>query len=149
MKRLLPLTMALIVLAMPAHADVIASCDLQNGYSYYFPLEHFDGRVEDGHWTDGSLESTTIFVGDGNVVTDVITSSDGLADEDETWTRSASDYGAPVYEVWREGDERVVIVLWGPHVEVYLLDMKAKIASLASQKTGLVTVTHAFVGSCE
>ena len=95
------------------------------------------------------FESTTIFVGGNNVVTDVIISSEGLANEDETWTRSASDYGAPVYEVWQEGEKRLVIVLWGHIVEVYLLDMGARLVSLVSQKTGLVTVTHALVGPCE
>ncbi len=100
-------------------------------------------------WQETSIESTTIFIGDDDVVTDVIISGAALAEPHDTWTRSASDYGASVQELRPQEDVRLVVVWWRTAVEIYLPDMKNKLVSLASQKGGLVTTTYAMVGSCE
>ena len=52
-------------------------------------------------------------------------------------------------EVTRQGSIRHILILWGPVTELYALDTEKKILSLVSQKSGLVEVTHAFVGKCE
>ena len=125
-----------------ASAAVIASCGPMEGYSYFFRNE-LAGN-EPG-WEQGSLDTTTIFLGTDKVEEVVLKSRLG----GEDWTRSASDYGAPVIEVTREGSIRHVLILWGPVTELYALDTEKKSLSLVSQKSGLVTVTHAYVGKCE
>lgn len=112
------------------------------GYSYFFEDE-LAGN-EPG-WERASLDTTTIFLGTDKIEEVVLKSK--LSGED--WTRSASDYGAPVIEVAREGSIRHVLILWGPVTELYALDTEKKTLSLVSQKSGLVKVTHAFVGKCE
>ena len=47
------------------------------------------------------------------------------------------------------GSIRHILILWGPVTELYALDTEKKNLSLVSQKSGLVEVTHAFVGKCE
>ena len=128
--------------AFSANAAVIASCGPMEGYSYFFGDE-LAGN-EPG-WERGSLDTTTIFLGTDKVEEVVLKSR--LSGED--WTRSASGYRAPVIEVTREGSIRHVLILWGPVTELYALDTKRKSISLVSQKSGLVTVTHAYVGKCE
>lgn len=140
-----PISAALVAafLASPAAANVIASCGPLSGHSY-FPKDEF--RSE-GEWAeDGISDGVTIFIG-SDAVEDVIIKS---TLSDEPWTRSASDYGAPVVEVYREGAIRHVVVLWGPVTEVYKLDTENKVFSLVSQKGGgLLNSTLAMVGPCE
>ena len=112
------------------------------GYSYFFENELAGNQPR---WERGSLDTTTIFLGADKIEEVVLKSK--LSGED--WTRSASDYGAPVIEVTREGSIRHVLILWGPVTELYALDTEKKTLSLVSQKSGLVRVTHAFVGKCE
>ena len=126
----------------PANATVIASCGPMEGYSYYYRNELFGSAPG---WTQDSLETTTIFLGNDKVEEVVLKSKLG----GEDWTRSASDYGAPVIEVTRQGPIRHIVIPWGPVTELYALDTEKKIISLVSQKSGLVKVTHAFVGKCE
>ena len=121
-----------------ANAAVIASCGPMEGYSYYFRNE-LAGN-EPG-WEQGSLKTTMIFLGTDKVEEVILKSED--------WTRSASDYGAPVVEVTRQGSIRHILILWGLATELYALDTEKKILSLVSHKSGTVKVTHAFVGKCE
>ena len=125
-----------------ASAEVIASCGSMDGYSYFFGGELADN--EPG-WVRDSLDTTTIFLGADKVEEVVLKSR--LSGED--WTRSASDYGAPVIEVTRDGSIRHVLILWGPVTELYALDTEKKSLSLVSHKSGLIRVTHAYVGKCE
>ena len=125
-----------------ANAAVIASCGLMEGYSYFFRNE-LAGN-EPG-WEQGSLKTTTIFLGTDKVEEVILKSELG----GEDWTRSASDYGATVVEVTRQGSIRHILILWGPVTELYALDTEKKILSLVSHKSGMVKVTHAFVGKCE
>ena len=127
---------------IPANAAVIASCGPMEGYSYFHRDELTGGAPG---WRQGSLETTTVFLGSDKVEEVVLKSK--LSGED--WTRSASDYGAPVIEVTRQGAIRHILVLWGPVTELYALDTEKKTLSLVSQKSGVVKVTHAFVGTCE
>ncbi len=126
----------------PANAAVIASCGPMEGYSYFYRSE-LAGSAPG--WQQGSLETTTIFLGPDKVEEVILKSK--LNGED--WTRSASDYGAPVIEVTRQGPIRHILIPWGPVTELYALDTEKKTLSLVSQKSGLVKVTHAFVGTCE
>ena len=125
-----------------ANAAVIASCGPMEGYSYFFPNE-LAGNVLG--WKQGSIKTTTIFLGTDKVEEVVLKSKLGEKD----WTRSASDYGASVIKVAREGSIRHILILWGPATELYALDTEKKILSLVAQKAGVVKVTHAFVGKCE
>ena len=125
-----------------ASAGVIASCGPMDGYSYFFGSEL---AGDEPGWERGSLDTTTIFLGTDKVEEVVLKSR--LSGED--WTRSASDYGAPVIEVTRIGSIRHVLILWGPATELYALDTEKKSLSLVSQKSGLTRVTHAYVGKCE
>ena len=125
-----------------ANAAVIASCGPMEGYSYFYGNE-LAGNAPG--WEQGSLKTTTIFLGTDKVEEVILKSELG----GEDWTRSASDYGAPVVEVTRQGSIRHILILWGPVTELYALDTEKKILSLVSQKSGLVEVTHAFVGKCE
>ena len=90
-----------------ANAAVIASCGAMEGYSYFFRNELAD---HDPEWVRNSLSTTTIFMGTDKVEEVVLKSKLG----GEDWTRSASDYGAPVIEVTRKGSIRHVLILWGP-----------------------------------
>ena len=92
------------------------------------------------------LDSTIIFLGTDTVEDVVLKSKDLVGDN---WTRSASDYGAPVFEVNRFDTVRHVLVIWFEATELYALDLEKNSISLVSQKVGLVDVTHAFVGMCE
>ena len=121
-----------------ANAAVIASCGPMEGYSYFYRNE-LAGNAPG--WDQVSLKITTIFLGTDQVEDVVLKSKD--------WTRSASDYDAPVVEVTRQGSIRHILILWGPVTELYALDTEKKILSLVSQKSGLVKVTYAFVGKCE
>ena len=112
------------------------------GYSYFYENE-LAGSAPG--WVQGSLETTTIFLGTDKVEEVVLKSKLG----EEDWTRSTSDYDALVLEVTRQGSIRHILILWGPVTELYALDTEKKILSLVSQKSGLVEVTHAFVGKCE
>ena len=125
-----------------ANAAVIASCGPMEGYSYFYGNE-FAGNAPG--WEQGSLKTTTIFLGTDKVEEVVLKSK--LSEED--WTRSTSDYGALVVEVTRQGSIRHILILWGPVTELYALDTEKKNLSLVSQKSGLVEVTHAYVGKCE
>jgi hypothetical protein len=126
----------------PSKAAVIATCGPSEGYSYFFPDRSVNAT---GEWTQGPLNSVMIFIGDDKV-SDVIIK--GKIGEDD-WTRSASDYGAPVYEINREDSLRHVLIFWGPHTELYAIDTHEKVFSMVSQKSGLVRGTHIFVGKCE
>ena len=125
-----------------ANAAVIASCGPMEGYSYFYRNE-LAGNAPG--WEQGSLKTTTIFLGTDKVEEVVLKSKLG----EEDWTRSASDYDAHVIEVSRQGSIRHILILWGPVTELYALDTEKKILSLLSHKSGLVKVTHAFVGKCE
>ena len=129
-------------MVLPANAGVIASCGFMEGYSCFYG----DAIAGSGPRRDqGLMETTTIFLGADKVEEVVLKSKLG----GEDWTRSASDYGAPVIEVYREGTVRHILVPWGPVTELYSLDTAKKILSLVSQKSGVVNVVHAFVGTCE
>ncbi len=125
-----------------ANAAVIASCGPMEGYSYFYRNE-LAGDAPG--WEQGSLKTTTIFLGTDKVEEVLLKSKLG----GEDWTRSASDYGASVFEVTRQGSIRHILILWGPVTELYALDTEKKILSLVSHKSGVVKVTHAFVGKCE
>ena len=139
---LLCLTAAVGGDGISANAAVIASCGPMEGYSYFYRNE-LAGNAPG--WKQGSLKATTIFLGTDKIEEVVLKSK--LFGED--WTRSASDYGATVVEVTRQGSIRHILILWGPVTELYALDTEKKILSLVSQKSGVVKVTHAFVGKCE
>ena len=128
--------------AISASAAVIASCGPMEGYSYFFRNELAN---VDPQWVRDSLNTTTIFLGTDKIEEVVLKSKLGMED----WTRSASDYGAPVVEVFRNGSIRHVLVLWGPVTELYALDTETKILSLVSQKSAPFRATLAFVGKCE
>ena len=125
-----------------ANAAVIASCGPMEGYSYFYRNE-LAGKAPG--WVQGPLKGTTIFLGTDQVEDVVLKSTLG----GEDWTRSASDYDAFVVEVTRQGSIRHILILWGPNTELYALDTEKKTLSLVSHKSGLVKVTHAFVGKCE
>ena len=126
----------------PANGAVIASCGPMEGYGYFYRNELADNAPG---WEQASLKTTTIFLGTDKVEEVVLKSRLGGDD----WTRSASDYGAPVVEVTRRGSIRHILILWGPVTELYALDTEKKNLSLVSQKSGLIKVTYAFVGKCE
>ena len=130
------------VVCIPANAAVIASCGPMEGYSYFY-RNKLAGNSPG--WTQDSVKTTTIFLGTDKGEEVVMKSKLG----GEDWTRSASDYGAPVVEVTRQGSARHILILWGPVTELYALDTEKKILSLVSQKSGVVKVTNAFVGTCE
>ena len=133
----------LIVFGKQASAQVIASCGSMEGYSYYHQNE-LVGPPDSG-WTRESLTTTTIFLGRDQVADVILVSSlNG-----EEWTRSASDYNAPVVEVAREGAIRHILVLWGLATELYALDTEKNTLSLVALKSGVVEVTRAFIGKCE
>ncbi len=136
------LFLAVVAPATAGQAAVIASCGPSSGYSYFYEND-LGGTVG---WTEAELNSVNIFIG-SDKVTDIIIKSKGLQGED--WTRSASDYGASVFEVNRVGSIRHVLVIWRGITELYLLDTAKKTFSLVSQKSGLIDVTHVFVGKCE
>ena len=139
---LLCLTAAVAGDGISANAAVIASCGPMEGYSYFYRNELIGNAPG---WEQGSLKATTIFLGTDKIEEVVLKSKlDG-----KDWTRSASDYGASVVEVTRQGSIRHVLILWGTVTELYALDTEKKILSLVSQKSGFVKVTHAFVGKCE
>ena len=64
-------------------------------------------------------------------------------------TESASDYGAPVIELFREGSARHIVVHWGAVTELYAIDTDQKTFSIAQQKFSPFKATTAFVGKCE
>ena len=128
--------------ASSVNAAVIASCGNLDGHIYLFRHELDDNEPE---WVQAGLNSTTIFLGTDKVE-DVVIKGELIGN---SWTRSASDYGAPVYEVFREGSIRQVVVFWGPVTEVYAFDTVTRTFSLTSQKSGIVRSTSAFVGTCE
>ena len=128
---------------LAAHAAVIASCGPMEGYSYFFRNE---AAGNEPGWAQGPLNSTIIFLGTDKVEDVVLKSTDMVGD---SWTRSASDYGAPVFEVNRFGAVRHVLIVWFEATELYALDLEKKTVSLVSQKAGLIDVTHPFVGKCE
>ena len=126
-----------------AKAEVIASCGPLAGHSYFYPHE----LAKKSGWTEESVNSTTIFVRSGGKL-DLIIKSKDLSGK--TWTRSASDYDAPVLMVGgKPGEILHIVVPWGPHTELYSLDLNRKMLALVSHKAGLVDVTHAMVGKCE
>ncbi len=128
--------------AVSANAGVIASCGSMEGYTYHFRNDRADN---DAQWVQDSLNSTTIFLGTDKVEEVVLKSK--LAGED--WTRSASDYGATVVELNREGPFRRVLIHWGPVTELYALDTENKTVSLVSQKSRPFRLTVALAGKCE
>ena len=77
------------------------------GYSYFYRSELAGNAAG---WEQGSVKTTTIFLGTDKVEEVVLKSKLG----GEDWTRSASDYGAKVVEVTREGSIRHILILWGP-----------------------------------
>ena len=126
-----------------ANAAVIASCGPMEGYSYFYP-SGLAGNAPG--WKQRSAKVTTIFLGTDKVEEVVMKGKLGGKD----WTRSASDYGAPVFEVTRQGSIRHILILWGPDTELYALDTEKKILSLVAHKSaGALKLTHAFVGKCE
>ena len=139
---ILCLTAAVGAGGISANAAVIASCGDMEGYSYFY-RDGLAGYTPD--WKQGSLKATIIFLGTDKVEEVVLSSKLG----EEDWTRSASDYGAPVIEVARQGSIRHILILWGPVTELYALDTEKKIIALVSHKSGIVKVTNAFVGKCE
>ena len=134
-------TLALGTSVTTGQAAVIASCGPASGYSYFYE----DDLGGTAGWTDGELGSTFIFTGTDKV--SEVTIKGKL--QGEEWTRSASDYGAPVYEVNTVGPIRHVLIIWNGITELYLLNTEKKIFSLVSQKSGFTDVTHVFVGKCE
>ena len=132
------LFLVVVATATAGQAAVIASCGPSSGYSHFYEND-LGGTVG---WTEGELESTIIFIG-SDKVSDVIIKGKL---QGENWTRSASDYGAPVFEVNRVGSIRHILVIWRDITEFYFLDIAKKTFSLVSQKSGLIDVTHAFVG---
>ena len=132
---------AVMTAALPAQAEILASCGSLAGHIYFF--EYGDLAAE---WTEGEIKGTTIFVQSGDRLDVIIKGKDLKGD---SWTRSASDYGAPVTEVNRVGNVRHILVVWDDATELYLLDTDRKIFSLVSQKSGLVPGMHAYVGECE
>ena len=127
-----------------AKAEVIASCGPLVGHSYFYP----DKLRKDSGWSDGSLKTTTIFVKSGDKLDLIIKGKELLGEG--TWTRSASDYGAPVVLVGGARKEVLhILVAWGQDTELYSLDLKRKMLALVSHKAGLLDVTHAMVGKCE
>ncbi len=141
--RTLMFVLAMAVATLPSHAEVIASCGPLAGHSYFYPHE----LSKEFGWKEGPLNATTIFTKSGDKLDMIIKSKELFGEGD--WTRSASDYGAPVYEVGGRGEITHILVLWGTVTELYSLDMKRKMLALVSHKTGLVDVTHAMVGKCE
>ena len=110
------------------------------GYSYFYGNE-LAGNAPG--WEQGSMKTTTIFLGTDKVEEVVLKSKLGekLDEAPATTvlrgrghaTRLHSPYPDPV----------------GTVTELYALDTEKKHLSLVSQKSGLVEVTHAFVGKCE
>ena len=127
-----------------AQAQVIASCGPLAGYSYHHGDESVGVKPE---WSQDSINGATIFMGTDAVEDVILKSSLGS----ETWTRSASDYGAIIRSIHHDetGSLRHVVVIWGPVAEVYALDLERKTLSLVSQKSGAIRLTTAFVGKCE
>lgn len=125
-----------------ANAAVIASCGPMKGYTYHFQEDSPDGKTQ---WIQDALNSTTIFLGKDKVEEVVIKSS--LAGD--SWTRSATEYGATVAEINRDGLFRHIMIFWGSATEIYALDMENKLVSLVSQKSNPFKLTLAFVGKCE
>ena len=136
------LTSTALTTAFTAQAEIIASCGPLEGYSYFLGDKSVGIEPE---WVRESLPGSTIFIGNEKVE-DVILKS---TLKGEPWTRSASDYDALVYEIFRDGAVRQIMVLWGPVTEVYALDTEKKTLTLVAQKSGLIKVTRAFVGECE
>ena len=130
-----------LFLALPARSEVIASCGPLSGYSHYFENDFSDTAG----WDEGAILGTTVFTKSGTDLDVIISHPLG----EENWTRSASDYGAPVIEVNAGDGFRHIIVVWLDSTEFYALDMKRKTVTLLSHKTGLVDVAHALVGECE
>ena len=128
--------------AISANAGVIASCGSMEGYTYHFQNSH---TGKDTQWVRDSLSSTTIFMGTDKIEEVVLKSK--LAGDD--WTRSASDYGATVVELNREGSFRHILIHWGSTTELYALDTENKTVSLVSQKSKPFRLTVALVGKCE
>ena len=129
-----------------AKAEVIASCGPLAGYSYFYP----DKLQKDSGWKGGptnSTNSTSVFVRSDDKLDLIIKGKDLTG---KSWTRSASDYGVPVLMVGgKPGEILHIVVPWGPHTELYSLDLNRKMLALVSHKAGLVDVTHAMVGKCE
>ena len=144
--RLTAATVAMVGHVASADAGVMASCGPLEGYSHYqsFPL---DGSAPKSSWDRGSLDTVMIFLGTDKVEDVVLKGK--LNGKD--WTRSASDYGAPVIEVFRHGTVHHLLIPWGLHTELYALDTGKKTLSLVSQKEhlGMMKVVHAFAGTCE
>ena len=132
---------AAMTASVSAQAEILASCGSLSGHSYFFE----DGSI-DAEWTEAEIKSTFIFMKSGDAL-DVIIKGKDL--KGENWTRSASDYRAPVFEVNRVGNVCHILVVWADATELYLLDMDRKVFSLVSQKSGLVPGMHAWVGKCE
>ena len=127
--------------ALPTHAEIIASCGPSAGYSYFYEADLHDAEG----WEEARITGTTIFTRSGDDLDVIIQSTVN----DENWTRSASDYGAPVAVVNEAGDALHIIVIWDSATELYALDLKRKMFSVVSHKAGIIDVTHAMVGPCE
>ena len=142
----LTMTFAMVGHAASADAGIMASCGPMEGYSHYhsFPV---DGSAPKARWNRGPLETVMIFLGTDKVEDVVLKGK--LNGKD--WTRSASDYGAPVIEVFQRETARHILIPWGSATELYALDTGKKTLSLVSQKDhlGVLKVVHAFVGTCE
>ena len=134
-----------LAFSQPLLADVIASCGPMAGYTHYFGNAKFD---VDPSWNSEDMKSTTIFLGDDKV-DEVVIKSKGLKEGEESWTRSSKDYKAGVFELYREGSVRHVLVHWGPAIELYSINTETKTIALAAVKSGLLELARVFVGKCE
>ena len=131
-------------LAGPVRGEVIASCGPLAGHAYYHP----DSAMKESGWQDSQVGSISVFTKSGDKLDLIITGKSMTGDG--TWTRSASDHGAPVLHVGgTPGQVMHLLVAWGPVTELYSLDLKGKTLALASLKTGMFHSVQAMVGSCE
>ena len=138
---------AILFLALGAlhavKAEVIASCGPLAGYKYFASA----ARGEPG-WVEDRVSAINVFIRSEEKL-DLIITGKGLT-TGTTWTRSASDYGAPVVNVGGvAGEVMHIVVAWGAHTELYALDLKRKTLAVAGHKTGLLSGTLAMVGPCE
>ncbi len=134
-----------VMLAGPAGAKVIASCGPLAGHGYYFPLPWT--KPGELGWEEEQLNSTSVLVKSGETLDLIITGR--KPGGGGTWTRSASDYGAPVVKVGGSKDIWHVLVAWGPDTELYSFDLKRKQLALTAHKTGLLDLARVLVGPCE
>ena len=130
-----------VFFGIPARSEIIAPCGPLSGYSHFFKNDF----VDSAEWKEGDILGTIIFTESGTKLDIIISHELG----GEGWTRSASDYGAPVVEVNAGEGFRHILVKWVGSTELYALDTEKKTVTLLSHKTGLVDVAHALVGECE